>query len=604
MGSVLRIKDENPVVRSREASGKPDFRLITSDDRRARVKSVLRGKNAALRLATSDTRPKARTYKLAELRTAGVGKTEPARARGGSAEPYLPQNGNPSPPRPHLGGVDVGGSVRQGSSTQWPRARRGPTAKGVAPKTAHKTYGTAKRAGSGLLKVADPELSRNAKEDPGTRAINLTKDAAAMAGRTIYGTGKRTYTAIRKVSKVSKTTLRGSAKVAKTSTKAASKTAKTSAKVAAKATKAAAQATVRAAKVATKVAIKLAQLAAKVAAAIGKAVAKVVAAIASNPYLLLAIVIIALLVLLVILIIDLLTPAADPSELMGEDNYTEIVSYLQEKDAAILAEWAAVVGQEGDTVSRVLEITPSTDPKLMAIYLWVLFSGEDFTKVTLDQLRQEMALVYGRLYRIETRVDTTTIVTRDDAGSDVEIETTILYVTLTGVPLEAFLSQFTPTVFNEKQLEYYTQLLEQYIQGEGVALPPGVFTGGPFEDWRSHITGHFGIRGIHPVTGEENVAHKGVDIGFPAGTGIFAVTSGTVQTYPFSGSYGNYFDIINGNVTVRHAHCSAIYVTTGQQVKAGDVVAAVGSTGRSTGPHLHLEIIIDGVHVDPEQYLP
>ena len=72
----------------------------------------------------------------------------------------------------------------------------------------------------------------------------------------------------------------------------------------------------------------------------------------------------------------------------------------------------------------------------------------------------------------------------------------------------------------------------------------------------------------------------------------------------FYGGWGNYVMIEheNGLVTI-YAHCSNVYVTAGDKVKAGDKIASVGSTGMSTGPHLHLEVIKEGIKVDPELYL-
>ena len=71
-----------------------------------------------------------------------------------------------------------------------------------------------------------------------------------------------------------------------------------------------------------------------------------------------------------------------------------------------------------------------------------------------------------------------------------------------------------------------------------------------------------------------------------------------------NGSYGNLVKIDHGNgVETWYAHCSKIYTKVGAQVKAGDVIAAVGSTGNSTGPHLHLEIRIDGTAINPQKYL-
>ena len=98
--------------------------------------------------------------------------------------------------------------------------------------------------------------------------------------------------------------------------------------------------------------------------------------------------------------------------------------------------------------------------------------------------------------------------------------------------------------------------------------------------------------------------HTGLDIASPSGTDIQVVADGTVTCASYNGSYGNLVKVDHGNgVETWYAHTSKMYVSVGQEVKAGDVIAAVGTTGNSTGPHLHLEIRINGNHVNPQNYL-
>ncbi|MBR3255583.1 MAG: peptidoglycan DD-metalloendopeptidase family protein [Clostridia bacterium] len=98
--------------------------------------------------------------------------------------------------------------------------------------------------------------------------------------------------------------------------------------------------------------------------------------------------------------------------------------------------------------------------------------------------------------------------------------------------------------------------------------------------------------------------HTGLDIAAPSGTDIQVVADGTVTCASYNGSYGNLVKVDHGNgVETWYAHTSKMYVTVGQEVKAGDIIASVGSTGNSTGPHLHFEIRINGNHVNPQNYL-
>lgn len=113
------------------------------------------------------------------------------------------------------------------------------------------------------------------------------------------------------------------------------------------------------------------------------------------------------------------------------------------------------------------------------------------------------------------------------------------------------------------------------------------------------ITSRFGA-----VSSIRSGAHTGTDIAAPSGTPIKAVASGTVTFAARSGSYGNLIKISHENgVETWYGHCSELYATEGQQVEAGEVIAAVGSTGNSTGPHLHLEIRVNGTAVNPQTYL-
>ncbi len=98
--------------------------------------------------------------------------------------------------------------------------------------------------------------------------------------------------------------------------------------------------------------------------------------------------------------------------------------------------------------------------------------------------------------------------------------------------------------------------------------------------------------------------HTGTDIACSAGTDIKVIAKGKVTFAAYSGSYGNLVKIDHGNgVETWYGHCSKINVKAGQEVEAGDVIALVGSTGNSTGPHLHLEIRINGKTVNPQDYL-
>ncbi len=98
--------------------------------------------------------------------------------------------------------------------------------------------------------------------------------------------------------------------------------------------------------------------------------------------------------------------------------------------------------------------------------------------------------------------------------------------------------------------------------------------------------------------------HTGLDIATATGTPIKVVADGTVTFAAYSGSYGYLVKIDHGNgVETWYGHTSKMLVKAGQEVKSGDTIALVGSTGNSTGPHLHFEVRINGEHVNPQKYL-
>lgn len=120
-----------------------------------------------------------------------------------------------------------------------------------------------------------------------------------------------------------------------------------------------------------------------------------------------------------------------------------------------------------------------------------------------------------------------------------------------------------------------------------------------FDRWpvQGVISSNFGMRGGRP--------HEGLDIAAPHGTEIRAVAAGTVVYADSAGTYGLLVRIDHGNgIETRYAHASRLLVKPGDYVTANQVIARVGSTGRSTGPHLHFEVRVGGEAVDPIKWLP
>lgn len=118
----------------------------------------------------------------------------------------------------------------------------------------------------------------------------------------------------------------------------------------------------------------------------------------------------------------------------------------------------------------------------------------------------------------------------------------------------------------------------------------------------ARYSSNFGMR-IHPVTGKRRM-HQGIDIAAPTGTPIYASADGTVEMAKWNGGYGLYVQLAHGgDMETRYGHMSRLNVSAGQRVLKGELIGFVGSTGRSTGPHLHYEVRIAGKAVNPEPYL-
>ncbi|HEY0713672.1 MAG TPA: M23 family metallopeptidase, partial [Polyangia bacterium] len=115
-------------------------------------------------------------------------------------------------------------------------------------------------------------------------------------------------------------------------------------------------------------------------------------------------------------------------------------------------------------------------------------------------------------------------------------------------------------------------------------------------------TSGYGPR-IHPIDGTRSF-HTGMDLAAPEGAPILAAQGGIVRSAGPRGGYGNAVEIDHGGgVTSLYAHASALHVKPGDKVEAGEQVAAVGATGRATGPHLHFEVRVEGKAIDPKKAL-
>ena len=165
-------------------------------------------------------------------------------------------------------------------------------------------------------------------------------------------------------------------------------------------------------------------------------------------------------------------------------------------------------------------------------------------------------------------------------------------------------------------LKYEKELKEFVNQGTAVAA---LYKQMPTKKTRyttakrvSYDNSALGIALVEPVNGtitsrfgrRSGGTHTGLDIANSTGTPIRAAATGTVVYSGYKGSYGRLIIIAHTNsIQTYYAHCSRLYVSAGQTVNQGEIIAAVGSTGNSTGPHLHLEVRVNGVAKNPQNYV-
>ena len=147
----------------------------------------------------------------------------------------------------------------------------------------------------------------------------------------------------------------------------------------------------------------------------------------------------------------------------------------------------------------------------------------------------------------------------------------------------------------EREMKMLESLLEQ-----GRFRNQVVPAGGPLEDgW---ISSRYGSR-IDPISGQP-AWHQGVDFSGRPGSDVKAVAGGVVTFAGTSGAYGNMVEIVHGEgISTRYAHHDSVQVEPGDVVKKGQTIARLGSTGRTTGPHVHFEVLRDGRRFDPAEYL-
>ena len=280
-------------------------------------------------------------------------------------------------------------------------------------------------------------------------------------------------------------------------------------------------------------------------------------------------------------------------------------------------------GSFSDLDNAVSAITPmmesgSIDTTRMKAIFYSLFFGAEHLRMNQNDYR-EFADAFVR-YEERTRT-----VTDGEGNETEETDTVAIPISDLNAVYGNLESTLGRTITEENRInaaQIYSRMLYGYGLPRDGSIGEDEWIGGVFDgeiytgggdfasplgaNWRSMVTSEFGWR-PNPFGGGGGEGHSGLDMGAPKGTPIQAARTGVVSYVKDSGSSGYGYHVVidhgDGMVTL-YAHCSKVYVRSGQMVQQGDVIAAVGSTGRSTGNHLHLEVRIGGKKVNPRQFLP
>ena len=505
----------------------------------------------------------------------------------------------------------------------------------TAKKSANITYrGGKKLAQTTARKVKEKrEISRTLSEakNAGSKATEITKDTASKirtkntAAKAVKGkpqkavkTASRSMKGVKNSAKGIKTAQR-SAKTAQQAAKTAQATAKAAQK-AAQAAKATAKATIAGVKAAVRVTI--AAVKATIAAVKG-----LIAAIAAGGW---VAVVIILLICLIALIVGSCFGLFFGSDSTGTGtSVTQAVTTLNGEFQAHIQEI-----EDSNSHNRV-EFT-SNDGVLsinwedvLAVFSAKVTGAEDGTQVaSLDDTQvQQMRDIMWEMNAVSSSTRTESheveVTEVDEDGKETTrtetVTETILEISLTHKTAEEMAQQYN---FNARQNEYLALMSEPENQNLLAELLGGFNSGGgqimnPNTDWEGTgifqwplpqsytITSWFGYR-EDPFTGEI-AYHSGTDIGAPGGTPILTAADGTVTIAnaidTWGGGYGYYIKINhNDTFDTLYAHCSSICVTVGQEVKQGEVIGYVGTTGNSTGNHLHFEVWQNGERTDALGY--
>ena len=267
-----------------------------------------------------------------------------------------------------------------------------------------------------------------------------------------------------------------------------------------------------------------------------------------------------------------------------------------------------------DNIEYEIKIEGSPMDKNWFIALYSVSTGNDLSAMSEQGIKSFVAQTIP--YSVTDKEKPETILTEPHPGEGTTHEkptksgsnsgkekppTAAKLLTITYQTPEQMMAEMNEEDKNWAQLIYSTLVHGTYT---GPVIGSGeLWTPFPDVDWRTIMTSEFGYR-TDPISGETRF-HGGLDLAMPYGTDIRAAKAGTVTLKVYSNSGYGYHIMIDhgGGLSTLYGHCSELLVSEGQHVEQGQLIARVGSTGYSTGPHCHFEVRVDGQQVDPRDFI-
>ena len=238
-------------------------------------------------------------------------------------------------------------------------------------------------------------------------------------------------------------------------------------------------------------------------------------------------------------------------------------------------------------------------PEVLAVFAVQNNLNNDGDVVVIDEGKKRLIQdTFWTMHEIRAEVEEVTVTPEptEDEPNPEPVTEYILHITVSSKSVEALADLYR---FTQDQRDILQQLLSEEMRPNLLALCGGIAVADGELCWplpgHTYISCHFG-----EADAFGNAGHRGTDIPAPEGTPILAAHSGTVLVSGWNDSYGNQVLLDNGaGLSTRYAHMTQTAVTAGEAVTAGQVIGYVGSTGDSTGFHLHFEVMQNGVRVNP-----